>query len=106
MNRIAAGFLRKRMKQQAAFHWIGGRDQLGNDLEVSAGLFFSPRGASRGKRLQAQTRIEEGMAVIAAHAIFSSLEENRLNANSVGLKIKGRLWVPRGTGRLSGTLSK
>src|SRR2546425_4501992 len=47
MSRIASGLLRQRMKQQAAFQRVGGRDQLRNNLEVSARLFRGPGRTSR-----------------------------------------------------------
>src|SRR6266481_2110015 len=46
VQRIAARLLRQRMKQQVAFQWFRGRDQLGDSLKVSARLLFRPRGTS------------------------------------------------------------
>src|SRR5882762_7703735 len=36
VGRIAACLPRQRVKQQGAFQWIGGHDQLADDLKVSA----------------------------------------------------------------------
>ncbi len=89
---VAAAFGRERMQQKFAVTRIAGGDELRDTFEVEPGLLFSP-GCLPGRQfLQMEGRLILRMTGVTSGVFTSLLKKNRLDAASINLKIKGRLF--------------
>jgi hypothetical protein len=89
MEAVATRLRRKWVQQKAARGRIARSYQPGDHLEVTPGLLLSPSGAPGWQGLQSEGIVASRMAHDTAGVAETLFQEDRLDARSVILEVKG-----------------